>query len=106
MVDCRLKRQRTVPEKDAKAIFMQIMSGLRYLNRPHSYLAQGAVVFVICCVVHCVTRYICWLLHVYVIGCCSTERRVYSLYYRCLLCRCEIVMAFLNTWASSYFVPS
>jgi len=25
----RLKRQKTIPEKDAKAIFMQIMSGLR-----------------------------------------------------------------------------
>jgi predicted aldo/keto reductase-like oxidoreductase len=33
----RLKRQKTIPEKDAKAIFMQIMSGLRYLDRPFSY---------------------------------------------------------------------
>jgi serine/threonine protein kinase len=33
----RLKRQKTIPEKDAKAIFMQIMSGLRYLDRPLSY---------------------------------------------------------------------
>lgn len=33
----RLKRQKTIPEKDARAIFMQIMSGLRYLNRPLSY---------------------------------------------------------------------
>lgn len=36
----RLKRQKTVPEKDAKAIFMQIMSGLRYLNRPLAYLGK------------------------------------------------------------------
>jgi len=26
-----------LPEKDAKTVFMQIMSGLRYLNRPLSY---------------------------------------------------------------------
>jgi len=33
----RLKRQKVLPEKDAKAVFMQIMSGLRYLNRPLTY---------------------------------------------------------------------
>jgi serine/threonine protein kinase len=32
-----LKRQKTLPEKDAKSVFMQIMSGLRYLNRPLAY---------------------------------------------------------------------
>lgn len=34
-LDEKLKRQKTIPEKDAKVIFMQIMSGLRYLNKPH-----------------------------------------------------------------------
>lgn len=28
---------KTLPEKDAKAILMQIFGGLRYLNRPLSY---------------------------------------------------------------------
>ena len=32
-----MKRQKTLPEKDAKSVFMQIMSGLRYLNRPLAY---------------------------------------------------------------------
>lgn len=33
----RLKRQKILPEKDARSIFMQIMSGLRYLNKPFAY---------------------------------------------------------------------
>ena len=33
----RLKRQKTIPEKDARAILMQIVSGLRYLSHPFSY---------------------------------------------------------------------
>ena len=33
----RLKRMKTLPEKDAKAILMQIFGGLRYLNRPLNY---------------------------------------------------------------------
>lgn len=33
----RLKRQKSIPEKDARSIFMQIMSGLRYLNKPFAY---------------------------------------------------------------------
>ena len=37
----RLKRQKTLPEKDARVVFMQIMSGLRYLNRPLSYNAPS-----------------------------------------------------------------
>eukprot|EP01038_Epipyxis_sp_PR26KG_P005996 gene5996-8255_t len=36
-LDEKLKRNRTLAEKDAKCVFMQIMSGLRYLNRPLSY---------------------------------------------------------------------
>jgi tousled-like kinase len=28
---------RTIPEKDARVIFMQIISGLRYLSRPSAY---------------------------------------------------------------------
>lgn len=40
-LDEKLKRQKTIPEKDAKAIFMQILSGLRYLHHPHSYNAAG-----------------------------------------------------------------
>lgn len=33
-LDEKLKRCRTIPEKDAKPILMQIVSGLRYLNTP------------------------------------------------------------------------
>ena len=33
-LDEKLKRSRTIPEKDAKAIIMQILTGLRYLNTP------------------------------------------------------------------------
>jgi tousled-like kinase len=33
-LDEKLKRQKTIPEKDAKLILMQIVSGLRYLNTP------------------------------------------------------------------------
>ena len=33
----RLKRQKILLEKDARSIFMQIMSGLRYLNKPFAY---------------------------------------------------------------------
>lgn len=35
-LDEKLKRHRTIPEKDAKVIFMQILSGLRYLDKPYS----------------------------------------------------------------------
>eukprot|EP01039_Chlorochromonas_danica_P003020 gene3024-3295_t len=35
-LDEKLKRQRIIAEKDARVIFMQIMSGLRYLNKPYS----------------------------------------------------------------------
>ncbi len=28
---------KSIPEKDAKPILMQILGGLRYLNRPYSY---------------------------------------------------------------------
>lgn len=38
---CRLKRQRTIPEKDAKAILMQIVSGLRYLSHPFTYYSTN-----------------------------------------------------------------
>jgi serine/threonine protein kinase len=34
MNENRLKRNRRIPEKDARTILMQIMSGLRYLNKP------------------------------------------------------------------------
>jgi serine/threonine protein kinase len=40
-LDEKLKRHKSVPEKDAKAIFMQILSGLRYLHHPYSYNAGG-----------------------------------------------------------------
>jgi tousled-like kinase len=33
----RLKRQTTIPEKDARAIVIQIISGLRYLAHPFTY---------------------------------------------------------------------
>lgn len=36
-----MKRNKTIPEKDAKIILMQILSGLRYLNRPLSYLPNN-----------------------------------------------------------------
>ncbi len=32
-----MKRQKLLPEKDAKAILMQILCGLRYLHRPLNY---------------------------------------------------------------------
>lgn len=40
-LDEKLKRQRMVPEKDARAVFMQIISGLRYLSHPFSYNFNG-----------------------------------------------------------------
>jgi tousled-like kinase len=40
-LDEKLKRHKTLQEKDAKAIFMQILSGLRYLHHPYSYNASG-----------------------------------------------------------------
>jgi tousled-like kinase len=33
----RLKRQKILPEKDARAILLQILCGLRYLHRPLNY---------------------------------------------------------------------
>ncbi len=36
-----MKRCRTIAEKDAKIIMMQILSGLRYLNRPLSYVSNA-----------------------------------------------------------------
>jgi tousled-like kinase len=33
-LDERLKKMRTVPEKDCKVVVMQVLSGLRYLNTP------------------------------------------------------------------------
>jgi tousled-like kinase len=33
----RLKRQKIIPEKDARAIVIQIISGLRYLSHPFTY---------------------------------------------------------------------
>lgn len=38
----RLKRQKILQEKDARAIFMQILSGLRYLNRPFAYASSSS----------------------------------------------------------------
>ncbi len=40
-LDEKLKRQRMIPEKDARAVFMQIISGLRYLSHPFSYNFNG-----------------------------------------------------------------
>lgn len=36
-LDEKLKRQKVLPEKDARAVLMQILSGLRYLHHPYSY---------------------------------------------------------------------
>jgi tousled-like kinase len=37
-LDEKLKRSRVLSEKDARAILMQILSGLRYLSNPYAYL--------------------------------------------------------------------
>jgi len=42
-LDEKLKRCRTIPEKDARPILMQIVSGLRYLNTPQTVEVAVAV---------------------------------------------------------------
>lgn len=43
-LDEKLKRFKCIPEKDAKSIFLQMVSGLRYLHHPYSYNTSGLYV--------------------------------------------------------------
>ena len=40
-LDEKLKRLRTIAEKDARTILLQILSGMRYMNNPSSYKGLG-----------------------------------------------------------------
>mmetsp|Transcript_22523 Transcript_22523/g.32905 ORF Transcript_22523/g.32905 Transcript_22523/m.32905 type:complete len:726 (+) Transcript_22523:104-2281(+) len=41
-LDEKLKTMKTIPEKDAKTILMQIAAGLKYLNSPHNVSSNGS----------------------------------------------------------------